>query len=132
MRTARTIGIKSDGTEVILASARIPADKQRRDFNNLGGNFPKDVVEIHYCEGPFKTRHKDKSANVAKQIADAEKRAADKLANSRKIQAEQEAKYDAERKARAKATADENAKLIAAKEASKAAAAKKETEAKSK
>ncbi len=123
MRKARTIGRKADGSEVILHNASIPADKQRTEFNNLGDIWPKDIVEVEFCPGPFKTKYRDKAKNVAKQIKDAEKRAADKLENAAKFHAEALAKIQAEADAKAKVEAEANAKIIAAKEASKAAAA---------
>lgn len=70
MRTARTIGIKSDGSEVLLCDSRTPADVQLAAFRAYPAKgFPDGVVRIDYCTSDGRTRSMSAAALAAVSAA---------------------------------------------------------------
>lgn len=123
MRTARTIGIKEDGSEVIIHPKKTAIGIQVADFAKMGlEGIPKPFVLVEFQTSDGKLRSVRFGPTAG--LKDAHIRADEKLANRQKI-LEQQAK---EREAKAKAEAAERQKRInelnAAKEAAKAAARK--------
>ncbi len=106
MRTAITLGLK--GKEwVVIHGPDIPADRQRYDFANIGGKWPKDFTEVRFQlnDAAAKTKNKAKAETSAEQMANAGKRVEEK----EKLAAERQAKEKAEAEkaqAAAKAAAD--------------------------
>lgn len=120
MITATTLHRTKDGWK-LAAGPEKRADKQRYEFNNIGANWPKDVLEIRYqpSNGPAKTRSQEKAKAIAAQTAGAEKKAAEKIALAATQEKERkaaEAKAIEDKKA---ADADARAKEVKAKETAK-------------
>lgn len=117
MRTARTIGIKEDGTEVILHPKSTCITKQLAEWNKIAAaGIPKGYAAVEYqtSDGPVRTLSKATLVSVK----EAEARAHDKQKNAEawhKKQAD-------ERAAREKAEAAERQKKIDASNAAKLAA----------
>lgn len=116
MITATTLYRTKDGWK-IAAGPDKRADRQRYDFNNIGTNWPKDVIEVRYqpSNGPAKSRSQEKAEAIANQTANADKKAAEKITLA--------AKHEADRKAA-------EAKVIEDKKKSEAAIREQEVKAK--
>jgi len=118
MRTAFTLAKKADGSWVIASDPdKIPADKQRTAFDNLGQHWPKDVEEIRFItsDGKFKVKHKGKAESAARNLKQAEHKAQEKLDLAARHVAEAKAKAEADAEAKKKAEADARARELKAK-----------------
>jgi ADP-ribose pyrophosphatase YjhB (NUDIX family) len=120
MRTARTIGIKEDGSEVILHPKSTCITVQLADWNKIAATgIPKGFVAVDYqtSDGAVRTLREDTLVTVKEANARAEQKQKD-AAQWHKKQADARAAAE-------KAEAEERQKLInaanAAKELAKAA-----------
>jgi hypothetical protein len=120
MRTAITLHRKKDGWR-LAAGPDERADKQRHAFNNIGANWPKDVEEVRFQfgDGKARTATESKAKNIAQQVKDADKRAAEKLALGAKRDEEARTARAEATKAIAKAESEAFAKTVKAKEDAK-------------
>lgn len=96
MRTARTIGTKADGSEVILAPSSTPIPEQLEAFQAYAvKGLPKDYVRVEYRTSDGPVRFLTAASLVS--VREAEARAQDKLMNRADWlarQAEEKAKAD--------------------------------------
>lgn len=83
MRTARTIGIKPDGTEVLIHGSSVPLAKQAGGFREMSvKGIPKDYAEVHFQRSDGVLKRLRNGVNAA--VKDAQARIKDKLENSEK------------------------------------------------
>lgn len=120
MRTARTIGIKEDGTEVILHPKTTCITVQLADWNQIAANgIPKGYVAVEYqpSDGPVRVLSRATLVSVKEAEARAEAKQKDAAAWHKKQKDAQEAKEKAETEARQKQIDAANAAKEAAKKA---------------
>lgn len=105
MRVARTIGVKADGSEVILAASSEPIHEQVAQFNSYAvRGLPKDYVRVDFQTSDGRLRQL--SAATLAAIKEAEARANEKLENRDQWLARQaQAKAEAAAKEKAEAQA---------------------------
>jgi len=120
MRTAITLHRKK-GTWHLAAGPDERSDKQWHSYRNIGANWPKDVDEVLFQFNDGKARRAISGKNIAQHIADAEKRAEEKLAIAKKRDADVAAANAAAAEARKKVDSEAAAKAIKAKEDAKKA-----------
>jgi hypothetical protein len=116
MKTAITCVRTAAGWK-LAAGPDIAADKQRRDANGMGSNWPDGILEVRFqmSNGVARTWSKEKAQTIVRQFNEAEARVAQKSAGA----AEQRAKADAERKAQEEAAAKQHQESEAHQEAMK-------------
>lgn len=120
MRTARTIGIKKDGSEVVIHPKTVPIDKQLAEFRTLAATgVPKEFVEIEFQASDSRVR--SLRNGISAGLKSAEDRANDKVKNREKWLADQKKAVAERAAAKAKEQADRIAAANAAKEAAKKA-----------
>lgn len=122
MITATTLHRTKDGWK-LAAGPDKRADKQRYEFNNIGANWPKDVIEIRYqpSHGPAKTRSQEKAEALAAQTVNAEKKAAEKIKLAEKQEEERKAAEAKKIEAKKKAEVEAREREVKAKEDAKRA-----------
>lgn len=121
MRTATTIGRSKDGWKLI-SGPDVPADKQRAKYNDVAMSWPDGVLEVRFQlnDGPAKSRTREKSESVIANTKAFERRAEEKAELAKQFAADQKKAADAEAAKKKQAEAEQRAREIKAKADAKA------------